>query len=78
MNGDRMHKVTVPSQMVRTDLILEQENSSIHHSISKNQDGIVVTHTKAAEGCYITIEFQDVTDHEESLKVVTGSLVENR
>lgn len=64
-----MHKVKVPNQKIRTDLILEQENISINQFFREKQDTILVTHTRVEEGNYITIEFKDVTDHEECMKL---------
>ena len=69
MYGDMMHKVNVPSQFVRTDLILEQETNPVHKITHEKQPGIFVTNLKMKEGIYTTIEFQDITDHSEYSKV---------
>ncbi len=63
MYGDKMHKVDIPHQFVRTDLILEQDTIPIRKIVQETQPGVFVTHMKTKEGLYSTIEFQDITDH---------------
>ncbi len=69
MYGDMMHKVNIPNQFIRTDLILEQDTVPIHKIVQEKQPGVFVTHMKTEDGVYKTIEFQDITDHDEYVKV---------
>ena len=64
-----MHKVQVPSKNIRTDLILEQETIPIKKRFEEEYLGIKTTHMRTKEGMYTTIEFQDITDHEEYSRV---------
>lgn len=60
-----MHKLKIPSQFVRTDLILEQDSIPIRKQKREEKEGIVVTTVSLEEGKCITIEFQDITDRDE-------------
>ena len=71
------HDVDLKNYQIRTDLALESlKNSSIDEiqNVVEEKDGIIVTTTYLdsvngkkigrKEGTYVTIEFDDVTDHE--------------
>lgn len=74
-NGDKMHKIDVPSKNIRTDLIIEDEKSK--NKVLEN-DYFLITESKKDKGKYTTIEYQDITDREECIaleKVLKKELI---
>jgi len=64
-----MHKVNVPSETIRTDLILEQDFSNQKNiKIPENKSINIIESNKEKER-YTTIIFQDITEKEEYRKV---------
>ena len=76
------HNIDLTNYKIRTDLAIEAiDNQKIKGIVSKeiNEDGIKITEVMVNEeasqiinkkkGHYITIEFSDVTDYENSKKV---------
>lgn len=59
IDGDYMHNIDLSKFNIRTDLIIE--NNSILHN-EKEIDNIKITKT-IKDGNYITISFEDITDH---------------
>ena len=61
-----MSCIDLSNYNLRTDLIIEN-NSLIHEE--KNIDGIIITSTKK-DGNYVTLSFDDITDHDHFEKVM--------
>lgn len=64
-----MHKITLNNKKIRTDLILEQTNKPQNETLYELEDGIMVNTMRQNKYHYTTIQFEDITDHEELEKV---------
>ena len=56
-----MHKINIPSEMVRTDLFFEQEKSP-QNSWEREENGIKIIESSEKNNHYTTIFFEDITD----------------
>lgn len=57
-----MHEINIPSNFIRTDLVMEK-NSSIQPSKQKKENKVIIEERIINKNKYTTILFEDITDH---------------